>query len=715
MPTKTIAWTTGTGNITLTYTGQGDGTILVSSDDNTGAARSQTITIQTTTGTPVVTRNITINQAAYVPPFVSQDFSYTGTVQSCTLPPGTYRLQCWGAQGGSNPSDSTYGISSYDGGKGGYSEAILKLTSATTVYIFVGGQPSTASTNGGWNGGGGGSGTSTNGAATDTNGLGRTKVGRGGGATDIALVTSTMNWSSNRTNRSSASLLSRFIVAGGGSGGAMALKRVSTTTTEWQQLGDTVDLNKSGGTTGTWNSLNYRISKTTQSSGTRRYYTQFNFDANVVPLDEGHYKVKWETVNTPSAATQVYWTGNSSHGTESILSSSVATSVTSIEREFDFNYTAVPASSMYLRFQIACEGAYYTGSITIYKQVTTTTTTDTYDSQVGYAGGGTEGKAYNSTYKATQSAAGSNGEFGYGSNQLATAYRYVGGCGGGGWYGGGSGAGNAADINYVERSGGGSGFVNTNANSSYRPQDYTGIEMDSGNTYDGNISNPSTTDGTFETGHSGNGYARITRMGSWKAELPTGYTLVEYIENVSSAYINTGVNAADDIGIHIEYEDNYTYGSSSNYVVGARASSSSTILIGISGSSSGNTSNISYNGSSVNLGVTRSKGKKYVVDLQADSTGLDYRYVIDGSEAKTGRLTKTLSATSTPICLFGFNSSNIKKNTRISRCYITDGGDVVRYFLPCKNASNVVGLYDCVNGVFYGSSNSYTFTAGPNA
>lgn len=708
MATKQIAWTTGSGYITLTYNGQGNGTITVSSDDNTGVAREQIITIETTAGTPVVTKNITIRQEAYVPPI--QNFSYTGTVQSCTLPPGTYRLQCWGAQGSANDADATYGITSQAGGKGGYSEGILKLNSATTVYIFVGGQPANADNKGGWNGGGGGNLTASHG----TTQFGYTKYGKGGGGTDIALVTSTITQSGMRTVRSSESLLSRFIVAGGGSGGAMCLQRTTTTTTSWEKVSTTIDLSTSSGT---WNGYSWSRTRTT-TSGTQSYVTIAQFAQGACPMASGHYKAVWSGITQASVRTRVYWSGTP---VTNLAELTTATGVTEVTREFDFEYDAAPSASHRLRFQIQGEGSYPTCNLEIYKQVSETVVTDTYDSQVGYAGGGTEGEGYISSggthYAGTQNSSPNAGsaDFGLGGNQTYTAYRAVAPAGGGGWYGGGCTYGDAVGSSSgIHISGAGSGFVNTPASASNRPQDYTGIELDSGNTYVGNISNPSTTNGIFETGHAGNGYARITRMGSWKAELPTGYTLVEYIENVSSAYINTGVNAANDIGIHIEYEDNYTYGSSSNYVVGARATSSSTILIGISGSSSGNTSNISYNGSSVNLGVTRSKGKKYVVDLQADSTGLDYRYVIDGSESKTGRITKTLSATSTPICLFGFNSSNIKKNTRINRCYITDGDDVVRYFLPCKNASNVVGLYDCVNEVFYGSSNSYTFTAGPN-
>lgn len=40
--------------------------------------------------------------------------SYTGNYKTITLPKGTYKLECWGAQGGSYNT-------TYAGGKGGYS------------------------------------------------------------------------------------------------------------------------------------------------------------------------------------------------------------------------------------------------------------------------------------------------------------------------------------------------------------------------------------------------------------------------------------------------------------------------------------------------------------------------------------------------------------------------------------------------------------------
>ena len=108
------------------------------------------------------------------------NFDYTGSVQTATLTPGRYKLECWGGQGG------TY--SSYIGGYGGYSKGTITLTEATTVYISVGGAGSSSSTTAGFNGGGTG-----------------ISSGRGGGgATDVRIGQN--------------SLYSRVIVAGGGGG-----------------------------------------------------------------------------------------------------------------------------------------------------------------------------------------------------------------------------------------------------------------------------------------------------------------------------------------------------------------------------------------------------------------------------------------------------------------------------------------------------------------
>lgn len=114
-------------------------------------------------------------------------YDYTGDVQEFTAPQsGSYKIELWGAQGG-----TTNG--SYPGGKGAYTSGEIDLTKGDKLYIYVGEQPK--SNTGGYNGGGNG----TSGYAG------------GGGATDVRL--SSGNW------KDATGLRNRLMVAAGGSGG----------------------------------------------------------------------------------------------------------------------------------------------------------------------------------------------------------------------------------------------------------------------------------------------------------------------------------------------------------------------------------------------------------------------------------------------------------------------------------------------------------------
>ena len=130
------------------------------------------------------------------------NFDYTGTVQTVTLPKGTYKLECWGAQGGNGSSNGNSNINAV-GGLGGYSVGTITLSKTQKVYIYSGGKGQTKSNtgsystvNGGFNGGG----------SNYTCGSG----GSGGGGSDIRIGTD--------------SLYARVIVAGGGSGTGWTIK-----------------------------------------------------------------------------------------------------------------------------------------------------------------------------------------------------------------------------------------------------------------------------------------------------------------------------------------------------------------------------------------------------------------------------------------------------------------------------------------------------------
>ena len=116
---------------------------------------------------------------------------YSGNAKTITLPTGIYKLECWGAQGGSYNT-------TYIGGKGGYSVGTITLTETESLCLYVGGQGKAASSSatglllGGFNGGGNSNASTTYFTCS------------GGGASDIRI--------------GGLNSINRIIVAGGGGG-----------------------------------------------------------------------------------------------------------------------------------------------------------------------------------------------------------------------------------------------------------------------------------------------------------------------------------------------------------------------------------------------------------------------------------------------------------------------------------------------------------------
>ncbi|MCL2041407.1 MAG: glycine-rich protein [Bacteroidales bacterium] len=137
---------------------------------------------------PVSTTNGYVQICRYTSDDCSQEFSYTGSAQPITLQPGTYEIECWGANGGTS--------SNGPGGTGGYSKGTYTVSSPTTVYIYVGGAGTSyylGGMPGGWNGGG------------YSGSFSNYYMGSGGGGTDVRTTQNT-------------SYANRIIVAGGGGG-----------------------------------------------------------------------------------------------------------------------------------------------------------------------------------------------------------------------------------------------------------------------------------------------------------------------------------------------------------------------------------------------------------------------------------------------------------------------------------------------------------------
>lgn len=185
---------------------------------------SLTFNITFTTSSTNQSCNLTLKFDFEIISKTSWDFDYTNGEQTFNVPyNGKYKLEVWGAQGGTILN--TLVNTSYYGGYGGYSVGEVTLSANTPLYINVGGEgksclvygSTTAGTktcgdDGGYNGGG-----------NTRQYVANTFYGSGGGATHIAKVSGVLSnlenykgtYSSTNGTYDSSSIL---IVAGGGGG-----------------------------------------------------------------------------------------------------------------------------------------------------------------------------------------------------------------------------------------------------------------------------------------------------------------------------------------------------------------------------------------------------------------------------------------------------------------------------------------------------------------
>ncbi|MDO4995788.1 MAG: glycine rich domain-containing protein [Bacilli bacterium] len=136
------------------------------------------------------------------------NYEYTGTEQVFYVPKnGIYKIEAWGAQGGSCSNPTT----TYIGGYGGYSVGTISLTKNQAIYVNVGGSGEDSkgldyiyNLEGGYNGGGSGG---KNGKNENTS-----TWAAGGGATHLAISDGVLS--------SFSSKISDLLLVSGGGGGS---------------------------------------------------------------------------------------------------------------------------------------------------------------------------------------------------------------------------------------------------------------------------------------------------------------------------------------------------------------------------------------------------------------------------------------------------------------------------------------------------------------
>ena len=183
--------------------------------------------------------------------------------------------------------------------------------------------------------------------------------------------------------------------------------------------------------------------------------------------------------------------------------------------------------------------------------------------------------------------------------------------------------------------------------------------------------------------------------------LPSGYRKLEYIQSSGTQKIDTGLLVEKSDSFEMEFEWTPTAPSSAVYV---GADGYMQVGMGTSGYGLFLTSNTRAYGT---------RDKLRVVFANVTET----LYVNN-----TQVFSHNWSNENLPNVKLGLFSCGAAGNTwwsgavtaKLYGCTIKKSGVLVRNFIPCKNASGVIGLWDDVNSTFYGNAGSGTFTAGPD-
>lgn len=179
--------------------------------------------------------------------------------------------------------------------------------------------------------------------------------------------------------------------------------------------------------------------------------------------------------------------------------------------------------------------------------------------------------------------------------------------------------------------------------------------------------------------------------------LPSGYAQLAYIKSSGAQYIDTGVAAAKDLKVEA--------------IMDVDESSSWIMILGDYTSSKyfswwakGNLA-YAYFGSKDGT-LTFSAGKHtYIAD------GPNNKWEIDGTSITLKPASSDFSGTGGTLYLFSVHNggSYTRASAKLYSCKIYKNGTLIRDFVPCRNASGTLGLYDITNNRFYGNAGSGDF------
>ena len=437
----------------------------------------------------VKTRNVTVIQSSYL-------FAYNGLSQTFTAPvDGVYKVELWGAQGGGS------------GGKGAYTSGNVKLSQNNILNVFVGGAgtgggvPYTTVNSNGWNGGGNG--------GFFTNAGYQARNAGGGGGTDVrAMPKNSYRYVRDYMNGNTVNSSNHWVEIQVYSGGTnvASLKPVIGSVAESDGLKPYTWV-----TNGDVTTANY-----TMSSQPGLQYVEIDLGAEY-PIDYVKIYHFYGDVRSYTATKTVLYNTDRKVSYNIYNSNKTGTYVEAASGKTVTLLDPTNFDSLKTRIMVAGGGG---GNVSGYGApagalVGANGAGGLSSSIIGT--GGTQTKGGNGTYP---------GSFGIGGNGYISVPDSPncndGTAGGAGYYGGGGGTGGdpICSPNASASGGGGSSFisgyngsnaVDTNGNPTGQANHYSGYTFSNTKMYSGLQSMPTMTT-SFETGHAGDGYAKITLL-----------------------------------------------------------------------------------------------------------------------------------------------------------------------------------------------------------
>ena len=224
--------------------------------------------------------------------------------------------------------------------------------------------------------------------------------------------------------------------------------------------------------------------------------------------------------------------------------------------------------------------------------------------------------------------------------------------------------------------------------------------------YDGNVlvrdyipcKNPDSTIGLYDL-IGGEFYTTPTAAGA--VALPEGYTQVEYLQSSGTQYIDTGFKPNQNTAIMIDLDLD---GSFSQYCApfGARTGDKAQFWAFTNKEHTTWAARYATTEKSISKAITGRRS----ISLNKNTFSVDKASATFASASFQSQYNMWIFAT---------NSSGTAQylcKAKIYSAQIYDDGVLIRNFVPARNASGTLGLYDTVNGAFYTNAGSGTFTAG---